>query len=217
MTGMVLGIDEAGRGCVIGDMVVAGVLIKFNYLNELKSLGVGDSKKIGRKKREMLFYEILARSEKIWIYRFSPIIINTNNLNLLTIQAIKEIVLDAQTYYNIEKIRIDIVGNGKEIYNCLKETKAEIIVEKKADEKFVEVSCASIIAKVIRDMLIDKLKRIFGDFGSGYPADTKTIMWLKYSVNLPEKSEIIRFKWNTLNKVMKLGNESTSRSKGKVD
>ena len=66
MDGYVAGVDEAGRGCVIGPMVVAGVLLKLGALETLESSGVKDSKKLTAKTRERL-YEIILNLSLIHI------------------------------------------------------------------------------------------------------------------------------------------------------
>ncbi|MEM4295225.1 MAG: hypothetical protein QXS91_00210, partial [Candidatus Anstonellales archaeon] len=63
------------------------------------------------------------------------------------------------------------------------------------------VAAASIIAKVIRDAEINKLKRQVGDFGSGYPSDQKTIAFVEKNMDKLEKEKIIRKKWETYKRI----------------
>ena len=78
-----------------------------------------------------------------------------------------------------------------------------IVAENKADKKYAIVSAASIIAKEIREMRIKELKRKYGDFGSGYPSDLRTIEFLRryYKTNkcFPP---IVRESWSTLKKIL---------------
>ncbi len=66
-------------------------------------------------------------------------------------------------------------------------------------ERIEVVAAASIIAKYYRDKIIDELKSKFGDFGSGYPSDRKTIEWLKRDLNY--ELNIVRKKWKTLKRL----------------
>lgn len=75
----------------------------------------------------------------------------------------------------------------------LKNKKITIVAEHKADEKYPVVSAASILAKVTRDAEIDKLRKKYGNFGSGYPADPYTKDFIQHNYNLP----IFRKSWAT--------------------
>jgi len=79
----------------------------------------------------------------------------------------------------------------------------EIIAEYKADEKYGVVAAASIVAKVVRDAEIKKLRKQFGDFGSGYPSDEKTIKFVEENIKTLEKYGIIRKKWKTYKNIKK--------------
>ncbi len=69
---LVAGVDEAGRGCVIGPLVIAGVLMKEENLPRLAQLGVKDSKLLSPKKREALAAEIARLAEKYLIMKLLP-------------------------------------------------------------------------------------------------------------------------------------------------
>ena len=70
---LVAGVDEAGRGCVIGPLVVAGVLISEEKLPALTRLGVKDSKLLSAKKREVLAVEIASLAEKHVVVKLLPV------------------------------------------------------------------------------------------------------------------------------------------------
>ncbi len=202
----ILGIDEAGRGPLIGDMFVVAVALSSDDLTTLAEAGVRDSKKLSPTARVRLFNVIITYSKYLFIRRFPPDMIDLNNINLLFINAIKSSVKTAYAL-GIEpsEIYVDSTSNTQKIIDSLiklvrKDTK--LIVEYKADEKYVAVASASIIAKVLRDAYIGYLKTTYGDFGSGYPSDFRTIKWveevLRSSGSLPP---IIRKSWKTIKKL----------------
>ena len=201
---MILGIDEAGRGCIIGNMFVAGVVCKDKILNKLRALGVRDSKTLTKEQRKRLFNIITKLISKYYIVEVTPSEIDRINLNMLVYNAITSIVSRAILEYRIEKIYIDQVGTKNKLLHVVRNTgfDGEVIIESKADRKYVIVSAASIIAKVLRDNHIEKLKRNYGDLGSGYPSDPKTLAWLKEYYNshgfLPD---IVRKTWSTLKNI----------------
>jgi ribonuclease HII len=69
---LIAGVDEAGRGCVIGPLVIAGYLIKEVNIPLLIQLGVKDSKLLSPKKRENLSTEIMRIAEKHYVVKLSP-------------------------------------------------------------------------------------------------------------------------------------------------
>lgn len=195
---MRIGIDEAGRGCLIGPMVVAGVALTEVALERLKKSGVKDSKKLTRKERERLFELIVSESEGVAIAKALPEEIDAENLNRLTYSKVIEII-DALSWVNPEVVTVDKVGRETEVIQTIRKHGFSPNVVHKADELFVEASSASIVAKVIRDRIIDSLKKDFGDFGSGYPSDRKTVQWLLNLVSRgDEPPNIIRRSWKLL-------------------
>lgn len=184
---LIAGVDEAGRGCVIGPLVVAGIVITQNNLSLLSQLGVKDSKLLTPKKREALYPEILKLTHSHHIIKVMPYLIDKAVLSTRKLHKLNR--LEAQTMAKIiERLKpdeayvdaADILQDrfGAQIQECLT-TKTTIISKHKADRLFPVVSAASIIAKVERDREIDTLKIEFGDFGSGYLTDDKTIVFLK--------------------------------------
>ena len=184
---LIAGVDEAGRGCVIGPLVVAGIVITQNNLSLLSQLGVKDSKLLTPKKREALYPEILKLTHSHHIIKVMPYLIDKavrstrrlhklNRLEAQTMAKIIERLKPDEAYVDAADILQDRFG--AHIQECLT-TKTTIISKHKADRLFPVVSAASIIAKVERDREIDTLKIEFGDFGSGYLTDDKTIVFLK--------------------------------------
>ena len=184
---LVAGVDEAGRGCVIGPLVVAGVALKTENLQLLIDLGVKDSKLLTAKKREALYPEIIKLAEKHHIIKVPPAQIDKvvqsnrtlhklNRLEAQTMAKIIEILRPNEAYVDAADVVEQRFGNH--IAELLR-SKTKIVSEHKADRTYPIVSAASIIAKVERDGEIAKLKVKYGDFGTGYLTDDKTMFFLK--------------------------------------
>lgn len=202
----VLGIDEARKGPVIGDMVICGVLIEENQENELKKLGVKDSKLLTRKERNNLFPQILTVIKKHKAIIISPKEIddalNSNELNLNRLEAIKTALIINEL--KPHKVILDCPSVNIKSYVdylklFLKNKELKIIAEHKA-ERYPVVAAASILAKVIGDEQLNKLKKRIGiDCGSGYPSDPYTVKFLKE--NYLKYPEIFRKSWATYKKI----------------
>jgi len=184
---LVAGVDEAGRGCVIGPLVVAGVMVKAEDLPSLIELGVKDSKLLTAKKREEFYPEIIRLAEKYQTIKVLPYQIDVavesarklHKLNRLEAQTMAQIIESLKP----DEAYVDAADTvehrfGNHIKECLK-TQTRIISKHKADKIFPVVSAASIIAKVERDREVESLRVEYGDFGSGYLTDQKTMVFLK--------------------------------------
>jgi len=207
---LILGIDDAGRGPVIGPMVLAGCLITEESQIELKKLGVKDSKELTPKRREMLAERIreIAETFEITLSHPSEIDDHINNAysNLNKLEAIKtaEIINKINKGFGRIKVIIDCPSVTIEKWKDVLKTKIidlsnlEIICEHKADKNHVAVSAASILAKSIREREMDKLKEKFGDgIGSGYCSDPATYKFLENHAKDHEDKGIFRKTWGT--------------------
>lgn len=198
---IISGIDEAGRGPVIGPLVIAGVSIDEKGINKLKKLGVKDSKLLSPKQREDLFDKIINTVKKYKAIIIQPKEIDSalksESLNLNWLEAIKS--AEIINFLKPKKAIVDCPSNNIINYKNflkkhLKDKKTELIVEHKADFKYLIVSAASIIAKVIRDNEIKKIQnKINESIGSGYPSDPATINFLEKNYN--NYPEIFRKEW----------------------
>ncbi|MGC9133000.1 MAG: ribonuclease HII [Nanopusillaceae archaeon] len=199
----ILGIDEAGRGPVIGPMVIAGYCIEENNIEKLKEIGVKDSKELTRKEREEIYEEIIKIAHKYKYIIINPKTIDyyvyDNRLNYLEFENMIKIIEEIKP----NKVIIDSpLRNTKKVLEYFKNKikNIEIIAENKADKNYPVVSAASIIAKVIRDWEIDKIEeKINIDFGSGYPSDERTIKALKE--NYDKLKDYVRESWFTIKKI----------------
>ena len=221
---MILAIDEAGKGCVIGDLFVVGVVINPNNISKLKLLGVKDSKLLDKYTRERIFNVLITQKliEHYYLEQVRPCEIDVLNLNSLLVDKYKNIISKALNEYDIQLIIIDSpLLRPKNLLNSLIKDlnfKGTLIVEHKADRKYVEVATASIIAKVLRDKHIEELKLKYGDFGSGYPSDSRTIRWLRdYYEKHGYLPGIVRKSWSTIRRIAPTEYVNKKSSKIKSD
>ena len=177
-----IGIDDAGRGPVIGPMILAGILIEEKEESIIKEWGAKDSKMLTPKKRGEI-KEKISKKFKGHIEISTPKEIDeSSNLNYLeaikTAKIINKLTEDLNEKVNviIDCPSVNIASWSNDVQKLIE--KPEIVnlsCELKADEIHPVVSGASILAKEKREDEIYRLKKEVGkDFGSGYPADPKT-------------------------------------------
>ncbi|HJO01678.1 MAG: ribonuclease HII [Candidatus Woesearchaeota archaeon] len=193
---LICGIDEAGRGPVLGPLVMCGLLVKEEDEKELVKLKVRDSKLLTKVKREFLFDKIKDISYKYEIIAIYPdeidhAVNNHDGLNLNKLEARKS--AEIINLLKPDKAIVDAPSNNiksykQYLFELINNKKIELILEHKADLNYPIVSAASILAKVTRDNEIEKIKKkIKIDFGSGYMSDSKTVNFLeKYYEKYPE-------------------------------
>jgi len=184
---LIAGVDDAGRGAVIGPLVVAGILVDEKGLEKIEALGVRDSKTLTPKRREHLAAEILKIVKAYHIVRLSPRDIDhvvetgkkLHRLNRLEAKAMAKVISHLKP--DIAYIDASDVLPERFSRHIDEELafKVEIISEHKADKTYPVVSAASIIAKVERDRAISDLRKKYGEIGSGYASDRRTIEFLK--------------------------------------
>lgn len=198
---LVLGIDEAGRGPAIGPMIVAGVLYDITIEKRLVEMGVRDSKKLSRTKRELLEKEIKKIVQRYWIDTISVQTMDRRNLNSLEIESFISIINKSSA----DSVFLDALVQKSKIDNLTKKIKdsvgkrLSITALNHADEIYPCVSAASILAKVERDRIISNLRTIYGDFGSGYPGDEKTKRFIREWHRFPQ---IVRKRWQPVREAM---------------
>ncbi len=199
----ICGVDEAGKGSVLGPMVTGGVLV--SDLTELEGLGLRDSKQLTPHKREELYEEIIRRWRTAVVVK-SPYDIDSRSgtMNTLTASCHAEIIrqlVPDQAYVDACDVNAGRFGvTVKEISGL---SEVEIISEHKADDKFLIVGAASIVAKVTRDRLVVELSDEFGDIGSGYPSDPVTIAFLESYIRQAGKPPLCaRRTWKTIDEIL---------------
>ncbi len=197
-----VGVDEAGRGSLVGEMIVALYAVRGDMLPVLEEMGVRDSKMLSWGQRREL-YRSLARLAPFTVVPVPPREIDRRNLVDLTEEAIikgARILAVRLKECTIARITVDRYGSPRRIdlARRLLGCKCPIVVEEKADSRYLEVSAASIIAKHVRDERIRALRGMYGVEGSGYPSDPRTLEWLDRVLSTGLKPPIIRYSWGTL-------------------
>ena len=199
----VVGVDEAGRGSLIGELMVAAFAIDEVKEPELVRAGVKDSKQLTRGQRERLYWQ-LVRMGVFSVLPISPGEIDSENVNRLEERRLwdllKILFRRVGGPSEVRAIYIDRFGELKEIPARLRGVgyRGDLVVEPKADSTYPVVSAASIIAKVVRDWRLDVLKSMYGVRGSGYPADPETRTWVMEVIRSGRRPPIIRYSWSTL-------------------
>lgn len=201
---MIIGVDEAGRGCIIGPMVICAAAI--NPLDEykLKEMGVKDSKKLSPRQREGLYGKV-GRLTKYTTVKIAASELNElmDRHNLNEIEAMKIAHAIDSLGIRDATVYVDSPDNvpakfARRIEKYLK-TRVKIVSANKADDTYVIVGAASIIAKVTRDREIEKIKRETGiDFNSGYTSDPFTQKVIAHRKDYPQLEKYLRTKWSTL-------------------
>ena len=204
---IICGVDEAGRGSVIGPLVMGGVLLDEKDEPILKALGVKDSKLLTPRNRKALVSAIQKTVKDFKLIQVNPkeidahVMSEDSNLNDLELLKTAEILNALKP----EKAYIDCPSNNIKAYSSalksLLKHDIELICAHKADSKYVSVGAASILAKVRRDEEIEKIKlKINEEFGSGYPSDPMTVEFLKK--NYDKYPEIFRKSWASYKNVI---------------
>jgi len=199
----ILGIDEAGRGSVIGPLVVAGVLIDEKDHEKLRKIGVKDSKMLSPAKRRRI-YPLIKKIAKDYVaIQVSAREIDESrkekNLNIIEAEKMAQII----KIMKADKAYVDTPQASTEKFKAillnLAKNHTEIIAENYCDERYPVCSAASIIAKVNRDREVEKIKKIVGfDFGVGYSHDARSIEFIKKSLKEKKYLEFIRHSWVTV-------------------
>ena len=183
----IAGVDDAGRGSIIGPLAIAGVLLDEKDLPKLRDLGVKDSKRLSPRRREELATQIKELALKYHVAMLSPaeidVVVETgkklHKLNRLEAQTMANVI-------TVLKPDVAYVDASDVLADRFKQHIAEnlafevqIISEHKADAKYPIVSAASIIAKVERDRALSVLREKYGNMGCGYATDSNTIKFLE--------------------------------------
>ncbi|KAG0495364.1 hypothetical protein HPP92_000054 [Vanilla planifolia] len=217
----VMGIDEAGRGPVLGPMVYGCLYCPLSYQKALETLNFADSKTLKEEKREELFDNLKANASIGWEVdiidprELSAKMLKTEKINLNEISHNSAIGLVRRVLgmgFLLSEVYVDTVGDAEKYRNKLSEIFPGIkfVVAKKADSLFPVVSGASIVAKVTRDralrgwVLDETAENMHNKFGSGYPGDPQTKAWLDHHKHLVFGfPTLVRFSWGTCTPYLK--------------
>ncbi|HEV8405352.1 MAG TPA: ribonuclease HII [Nitrososphaera sp.] len=200
---LVGGVDEAGRGSIIGPLVVAGISIRESKIWQLTEMGVKDSKALTPKARARLFGEIMKIADSVCIRKINPIEVDDNvslkGLNRLEARVMAAVInnIGADEVYvdccDVNPIRYrDYIG---QYLKC----SPRLHSMHHADVINVVVSAASIIAKITRDGEIQHIRKRYRTIGSGYPSDDRTMRFIRrYVTKNGSAPEFARKSWKPL-------------------
>jgi ribonuclease H2 subunit A len=209
-----LGIDEAGRGPVMGPMVYACCAWPVERREQLARLGFKDSKVLPKIKRDELFCALGQETDVFTEHKVISANTISNSmlgryaktsLNELSFRAAEELItrmLEKGIY--IVAVYIDTVGPPSQYKERLERhfigNALNFTVESKADANYPVVSAASVVAKVTRDSFIEELQSTLGEVGCGYPSDPLTQRWLNDNFHPVTGflDNVVRMSWSTV-------------------
>lgn len=199
------GIDEAGRGPVLGPLVMSVVSIRAFNRSRLSRIGVKDSKSLSPAKRKKIYSKLMKLCEVDFIPvpppKIDKWVLEKEGLNALEASTASKLLTPIQK--KVEKIFIDTPSTPESFIRYLRKFDVnvdKVIAEPKADKRYPVVSAASIVAKVIRDRKIQEIAEDVGfQIGSGYPSSPKTRRSLENV--LKKKPQYVRRSWKTVEKL----------------
>jgi len=211
---LVSGADEAGRGPVLGPLVICAACFHESDIPILKERGVTDSKKLTPKQRDELVGVILEKAvdHEIVVFSAQEIVQSMEsgvNLNQLEVEGFARAINAMLARGTLPRITwIDAADVKPERFGEHIQAKLDREIRlhsmHKADAIHIPVGAASILAKTKRDALIAELASEYGDIGSGYPSDPTTRTFLKdYYLQHGQYPSITRTTWETLKKIEK--------------
>eukprot|EP01061_Rhynchopus_euleeides_P018739 TRINITY_DN30947_c0_g1_i2.p1 TRINITY_DN30947_c0_g1~~TRINITY_DN30947_c0_g1_i2.p1 ORF type:complete len:307 (+),score=102.25 TRINITY_DN30947_c0_g1_i2:27-947(+) len=214
-----IGVDEAGRGPALGSMVYGGFGCRVRDHARLVECGVDDSKALNDERRRAIRTSLLGVDEGMFLHecldltaeaisrqQLARAAVSLNKIShAAAIDVIKKLEAAIPEGEKVAALFVDIVG-PQETY--VRKLQAEfagitIVVRSKADAIFPVTGAASIMAKVLRDELVETIPkqmpsglRLHGTLGSGYPADPITQRWMDTNTHkLFVLPNIARFDW----------------------
>jgi ribonuclease HII len=209
----IAGVDDAGRGPIIGPLVIAGVLVGEDQIKDLRDMGVRDSKLLTPTTRSRLSERIKNLATNVSLVEAQPREIDEvvlhggklKRLNFLEAKMMAEVIsnLSPEEAY-VDASDVNEERYGQTIAEFLKPglKTVKIVSRHHADKTYPVVSAASIIAKVRRDEAVETLRNEYGDFGSGYITDAKTLVFLKgWRRSHGAYPPIVRLSWKTIKQI----------------
>jgi ribonuclease HII len=204
------GVDDAGRGSIIGPLVIAGVAVREEDIPLIRGLGVRDSKLLTPDRRFSLAPRIREVAVRVEVRLIEPGEIDSvvgrmpkfRRLNYLEGRVMGEVVarLGVSVAY-VDASDVDL-ERFRQVVEEFSGGGVKVVAEHRAESRYPVVAAASIIAKTERDRVVEELRRTYGEFGTGYPHDPATIDFLRRW--LGEKGSIPRFarsSWKTWRRI----------------
>ncbi|HEX2107481.1 MAG TPA: ribonuclease HII [Nitrososphaera sp.] len=202
------GVDEAGRGSIIGPLVVAGISIRESKIALLREIGVKDSKALNPKVRARLFGEIMKVIDSVCIHKIDPVEVDGSvsfkGLNRLEARTMASVINNIEA----DEVYVDCCDVNPQRYREYMEfhltCKPKLYSLHHADVINTVVSAASIIAKITRDKEIQRICNTYGSIGSGYPSDQRTMCFIRdWVVKHGSAPEFARKSWKPLRMMLK--------------
>ena len=185
---LVCGVDDAGRGSMIGPLVIAGVAMGSGRIKDLRDMGVRDSKELTPAKREKLYAQITREADGWCVSRISPATIDRSvsrhRLNALEARYMARVIarlrpgLAYVDSCDVNARRFGLAVSGMVGGRSGGGGGCAVRSHHKADSRFKVVAAASIVAKVTRDREVARIAKRHGgrsEVGSGYPSDRRTV------------------------------------------
>jgi len=218
---LIAGVDEAGRGSVVGPLVVAGMGIRESKLPLIRSLNLRDSKTLTRTTRRRLFSKIVGIADYICVCLLNENEIDESvyakGLNKLEAEAMAAVISNLQP----DSVYVDCCDVNPLRYASLLKT---YVVSRRsyklysfhhADSSVGVVSAASIIAKIIRDSKLYEIRKSHVSIGSGYPSDKVTVSFIRdWVLRFGEAPNFVRKSWRPVKIILK---ESSRISDAQLD
>ena len=203
---MFCGVDEAGRGSVMGPLVVGVVYAESD--KAFKTIGVKDSKKLTPMARERMYGQIISAADHWCTVVISSEDIDEQRKRISLNEIELNMFAEGVTKWDAVQVLADCPDINESSFTDRLYAKVgndvEIIAKHKADDTYPIVSAASIVAKVTRDRMMEDIRKEFGkDIGSGYPSDTKTMdfirNWVKENGKAPPH---VRTSWEPVREML---------------
>jgi len=199
--GLVLGLDEAGRGPVLGPLVICGYAVGEDAVAGLSALGVADSKALSAEVRSRLAPLLRKAAVRVVMRVIEPAevdrAVDAGGLNQLEVREFVSIIREVAP----DIVQLDALTSrpgrfGRLIGELVRPLAPRMVSENKADTRYPAVQAASVLAKVERDAAIEVLRAAHGEVGSGYPGDPLTKAFLK-SCDPRDYPPCVRRSWKT--------------------
>lgn len=203
---MFCGVDEAGRGSVMGSLVVGVVYVESD--SHLKEIGVKDSKKLTPRARERLYDDIISTADHWCVVTMCSEEIDEQRKSISLNEIELNMFAEGVSKWSTEQVIADCPDVNEASFtgrlSALVGEDVRVIAKHKADDIYPIVSAASIVAKVTRDRIMDDIREEFGiDVGSGYPSDHYTMDfirdWIKDNGKAPPH---VRTSWEPVREML---------------
>ncbi len=221
---LIIGTDDAGRGCIMGPLCIGGVSAPPSMEKQFTEMGVKDSKLLTPESRERLYERIKEIVPDSLVLKIMPREVDEyvrhrkkhTKLNYLEAIYMARVINElAGDIAYVDASDTDVKRYADQIEEHLTR-RVKIVSTHFADRIFPVVSAASILAKVERDAEIAALRSKYGDFGSGYPSDSRTIEFLEgWMEEHDEAPPFSRLTWKTWRRIGKA--EEEGGTQGKLD